>query len=74
MHRIIIDELTLGVVKPESADVLLRLAADLGARGAQAVVVCTELPLLLATDAYPMPAFDVVRLHAEAAVELALAG
>jgi len=63
------------VVKPESADVLLRLAADLGARGAQAVVVvCTELPLLLATDAYPMPAFDVVRLHAEAAVELALAG
>ncbi|CAN7364031.1 aspartate/glutamate racemase family protein [Aminobacter sp. LjRoot7] len=75
LHRIIIDELTLGVVKPESAAVLLRLAADLGARGAEAAVVaCTELPLLLAMDAYPMPAFDVVRLHAEAAVELALAG
>ncbi len=73
LHRIIIDELTLGVVKPESVDVLLRLASDLGARGAQAVVVaCTELPLLAGMDAYPMPAFDVVRLHAEAAVELAL--
>ncbi len=75
LHGIIIDELTLGAVRPESADVLLRLASDLGARGAQAVVVaCTELPLLAGMDAYPMPAFDVVRLHAEAAVELALAG
>lgn len=75
LHRIIIDELTLGVVKAESRGVLLHLAKDLGARGAEAVVVaCTELPLLLDTDDYPMPAFDVVRLHAEAAVERALAG
>ncbi|WP_395446813.1 aspartate/glutamate racemase family protein [Aminobacter sp. UC22_36] len=74
LHRIIIDELTLGVVRPESKAVLLQLAADLGARGAEAVVVaCTELPLLAGMDAYPMPAFDVVRLHAEAAVERALA-
>ena len=75
LHRIIIDELTLGVVKAETATVLSRLAADLGARGAEAAVVaCTELPLALAMDAYPMPAFDVVRLHAEAAVEMALVG
>nr|WP_281381328.1 amino acid racemase [Aminobacter sp. MDW-2] len=75
LHRIIIDELTLGLVKPVSAAVLQQLAGDLGARGAEAAVVaCTELPLLLGMDAYPMPAFDVVKLHAEAAVELALAG
>jgi aspartate racemase len=74
LHRIIIDELTLGVVRPELKAALLQLAADLGARGAEAVVVaCTELPLLAEMDAYPMPAFDVVRLHAEAAVERALA-
>lgn len=74
LHRIIIDELTLGVVKPQSREVLRWLADGLAADGAQAVVVaCTELPLLLDMDAYPVPAFDVVRLHAEAAVELALA-
>lgn len=73
LHRIIIDELTLGVIKPSSREVLLGLARGLAEEGAQAVVVaCTELPLLLDTGAYPVPAFDVVRLHAEAAVELAL--
>lgn len=75
LHRMIIDELTLGVVKPESRAVLLQLAKGLEARGAEAIVVaCTELPLLLAIEDYPMPGYDVVRLHAEAAVELALAG
>lgn len=75
LHRIIIDELTLGIVKPESRAVLLQLANGLEARGADAIVVaCTELPLLVAMEDYPMPGYDVVRLHAEAAVELALAG
>ncbi|ODT07236.1 MAG: aspartate racemase [Mesorhizobium sp. SCN 65-20] len=75
LHRIIIEELTLGVVRPESREVLLQLARDLAARGAEAIVVaCTELPLLAATEEYPIPAYDVVKLHAEAAVDLALAG
>lgn len=75
LHRIIIDELTLGIVKPESRAELLQLANGLEARGADAIVVaCTELPLLVAMEDYPMPGYDVVRLHAEAAVELALAG
>ncbi|KQU69861.1 aspartate racemase [Aminobacter sp. DSM 101952] len=73
LHRIIIDELTLGVAKPESRAVLLHLAKGLQARGAGAVVsACTELPLLLAMEDYPVPAYDVVKLHAEAAVDLAL--
>lgn len=74
LHRIIIEELTLGVVRPESREVLLQLARDLAAKGAEAVVVaCTELPLLAAMEEYPLPAYDVVKLHAEAAVDLALA-
>lgn len=73
LHRIIIDELTLGVVKPESREVLRGLAENLATAGAEAVVVaCTELPLLLDMESYPVRAFDVVALHAEAAVELAL--
>ena len=75
LHRLIIDELTVGIVRPESKSLLLSLANGLQARGAEAVVLaCTELPLVLAMEDYPMPAYDVVKLHAEAAVDLALAG
>lgn len=74
LHRVIIEELTLGVVKPDSKALLLQLAKGLAERGAECIVVaCTELPLLLAIEHYPMPAYDMVELHAEAAVELALA-
>jgi aspartate racemase len=73
LHRIIVDELTLGAVKDASKAALLQMARDLQARGAEAIIVgCTELPLLLDTDDYPVPAFDVTVLHAEAAVDLAL--
>ena len=74
VHRMIIDELTLGIVRPEAKPLLLRVAQGLQAQGAEAVVVaCTELPLVLAMEDYPVPAHDMVKIHAEAAVELALA-
>lgn len=73
IHRIIIEELTLGEVRPRSSAFLRDVAAHLAARGAQAIVVaCTELPILLPMEAYPVPAVDVVKLHAEAAIDLAL--
>lgn len=73
LHQVIIEELTLGVVKEASKQKLLHIANELGSRGAQAIVVaCTELPLLLRMDEYRLPAFDVVNLHAEAAVNMAL--
>lgn len=75
LHRIIMDELTLGIVDEASKGTLLRMADDLRSRGAEAIIVgCTELPLLLGMDDYPLPAFDVTRLHAEAAVDQSLAG
>jgi len=73
LHAIIIEELTLGLVKESSRAALLEMTADLGRRGAEAAIIgCTELPLLAATDDYPIPAFDMVSLHAEAAVRKAL--
>ncbi|CAN7268542.1 aspartate/glutamate racemase family protein [Mesorhizobium sp. LjNodule214] len=73
LHSIIIDELTLGIVKPASRAALLDMALDLQAHGAQAVILgCTELPLLAARDDYPLPAFDVTQLHAEAALDIVL--
>ncbi|MCF3638571.1 hypothetical protein LXM94_01130 [Rhizobium sp. TRM95111] len=52
---------------------LLAMAGDLAGRGAQAAAIaCTELPLLAETADYPLPAFDVVRLHVEGALDLAI--
>lgn len=73
IHRIVIDELTLGTVEPRSRALLLRVAADLRDRGAEAIILgCTELPMLAAKEDYPLPAFDVTELHVEAALDMAL--
>ncbi|MER8825026.1 amino acid racemase [Mesorhizobium sp. M0938] len=73
LHSIIIDELTLGIVEQASKAALLDMVVDLQARGAQAVILgCTELPLLAALDEYPLPAFDVIQLHVEAALDVVL--
>ncbi|NVP57504.1 aspartate/glutamate racemase family protein [Mycoplana rhizolycopersici] len=73
LHSIIIEELTLGRVTPQARTTLLAIAGELASRGAGAVAVaCTELPILAELDAYAVPAFDVVQLHVEAALERAL--
>ena len=73
VHRIIIDELALGNVKPASRDIVLRIMGELAAKGAQAVVLgCTELPLLVTRDRCPIPLFDTTTIHARAAVDFAL--
>lgn len=73
VHRVIHEELTLGIVRKESRATLLAAVAGLAARGAEGIVVgCTELPLLLAMEDYPLPAFNVPLLHVEAALDLAL--
>ncbi|MEO5833245.1 MAG: aspartate/glutamate racemase family protein [Nakamurella sp.] len=74
VHRIIYDELCLGIVEPASrrryADVIERLAAT----GAQGVILgCTEIELLISPDDSVLPVFPTTRLHAEAAVAAALA-
>ncbi|SOC35426.1 aspartate racemase [Rhizobium subbaraonis] len=74
LHTIIIEELTLGRVTPQARTTLLAIAGELASRGAGAIAVaCTELPILAELDAYAVPAFDVVQLHVEAALERALA-
>ena len=73
LHRIIIEELTLGELRPESRARVHAMAATLGRRGAEGVVIgCTELPLLMGEADYPLPAFDTTRLHVEAAIRHAL--
>ena len=74
VDRVIFDELTQGHVVDSSraayTDVIGRLAED----GAEAVVLgCTEIELLVGPDDAALPLLDSMRVHAEAAVDLALA-
>ncbi|SEQ69868.1 aspartate racemase [Microlunatus flavus] len=74
VHRVIYDELCLGVVREESRQAYREVIARLVAEGAQGVVLgCTEIELLVGPDDSPVPTFATTRLHVEAAVEAALA-
>lgn len=75
VHRVIYDELCLGVVSSTSRDQFRRVAADLASAGADAIIFgCTEIMMLLGQEDVPVPAFDTTALHAAAAVELAISG
>lgn len=74
IDRIIYGELCRGMTKASSRRACADVIARLVARGAEGVVLgCTELPLLVRSDDVAVPVFDTTRLHAEAAVNLALA-
>ena len=73
VHRIIYDELCLGVVQDESREAYREVMARLVAQGAQAIILgCTEIMLLVGAGDASVPLFDTTRLHAEAAATLAL--
>ena len=74
IHQVIFKELCLGLIKDVSKDkynaVIKRLEAD----GAEGVILgCTEIGLLVKDQDSSIPLFDTTVIHAEAAVEFALA-
>jgi aspartate racemase len=74
VHDVIYQELCLGIVKEESRQAYRRVIGDLAGRGAEGILLgCTEIDLLIGPDDAPVPVFDTTRLHAERAVDLALA-
>lgn len=75
VHRVIYDELCLGLVREESRAAYLEVIENLRGRGADSVILgCTEIVTLIDQSLVPdLPVFDTTRLHAEAAVEYALA-
>ena len=74
VNRVIYDELVAGLVLDESRALYLDIIGDLQSRGAQGVILgCTEIELLIRPGDTTLPQFATTRLHAEAAVEAALA-
>ncbi|MFE2158923.1 aspartate/glutamate racemase family protein [Streptomyces lydicus] len=73
VHRVIYEELCLGVVREESRAAYRAVIDDLVAAGAEGIVLgCTEIELLIGPEHSPVPVFPTTRLHAEAAVTRAL--
>jgi aspartate racemase len=73
VHRVIYEELCLGVVREESRAAYQDVIGKLVAAGAEGVVLgCTEIELLIRDEDSPVPLFPTTRLHAEAAVDAAL--
>lgn len=74
IHSVIYGELVLGKVLPASRARVAAVIARLQGLGAEGVVLgCTELPLLITQSDCAIPVYDTMRLHAAAAVDLALA-
>ena len=73
IHHTIHDELGRGLVKPETKTRYLQIINDLVAQGGQGVILgCTEIPLLIDQSDLSIPAFDTMKIHADAAVEFVL--
>ncbi len=74
VHDVIYDELCVGVVDAGSREAYRAVMARLVERGAEAILFgCTEIDLLVGPQDATVPVFDTTLLHAERAVELALA-
>ncbi len=73
IHRIIYDELTLGVVSPTSRQRYLDIIASLQTQGVQGVILgCTEIGLPIHQDDVALPLFDTAILHAAAGAAFVL--
>ena len=73
VHRIIYEELCVGVISEASRQVYQQAIANLAARGAQAIILgCTEIGLLIKPEHSGLPLLDTTELHAQAAVAFAL--
>ena len=74
VHRIIYDELVQGVIDDDSRQTYIDIASELIDGGVEGIIAgCTEIELLLRSDDLNVPYFPTTRLHATAAVDLALA-
>lgn len=70
VHRVIFEELCCGKLSAESRRSYLEIIEQLGARGAEGVVLgCTEIPLLVSAEDVDLPLFNTAALHAAFALE-----
>ena len=73
IHRIIYDELCLGIIREDSRQEYLRIMLKLIEQGVEGIILgCTEISLLVRNGDLSVPLFDTTSLHARAAANWAL--
>lgn len=74
VHRVIFEELCNGRIDPASRAVYQRIIDELVTQGAQGVILgCTEISLLIRQQDTAVALFDTTEIHAQMAVDRALA-
>ncbi len=74
VNDVIYNELVAGRILDESRAGFVTIIERLAARGAEGVILgCTEIPLLVSEADVGIPLFDTTTIHAEAALNYALA-
>lgn len=75
VHRIIYQELCLGIINDASRAAYQAIIRKLEAQGVGGIILgCTEIALLVGAQDAQVPVFDTTALHAAAAVRYALGG
>jgi len=73
VHKIIYDELCLGIIDAASRRQFLDIIDQLNKDGAEAVILgCTEIAMLVNYSHTSVPLYDTTSIHANAAVQYAL--
>lgn len=73
VHDVIYNELVRGVISDQSRVEFARIAFELVASGAEAIIAgCTEIELLLQPSDVTVPFYPTARIHAETAAQMAL--
>ncbi|MBD1850934.1 aspartate/glutamate racemase family protein [Leptolyngbya sp. FACHB-711] len=74
VHDVIYSELCLGIIQPDSRSRYLAIIDRLISAGAEGIILgCTEIELLIQPEDCEMTLFPTTRIHAEAAIDWALA-
>ncbi len=74
VNEVIYNELVAGQISDESRSEFIAIIRKLAGRGAKGVILgCTEIPLLVGDADAGLPLFDTTAIHAEAALNYALA-
>lgn len=73
IHKIIYEELCLGVINDNSRKEYLRIIEDLNSKGAQGIILgCTEICMLIKDEHTTTKLYDTTTIHANEAVNKAL--
>lgn len=73
VHRIIYEELCLGVINPDSRQKYEAIVEALIAEGAEGIILgCTEICMLIGELKFSVPLFDTTAIHAKEAVSFSL--